>query len=487
MLLFTGKTSAYVFANAQGETVKQSGSGTVSFVLEYCYYCEKSHNVPTVTGYPEGYFEDGGQVTFRFGNIPNAFGDYTIHADFAETDNFLPHTASALFTVIIGQGHGEVTMNNWTFGQAPPNPVSNGHSASVTYEYFDGVLSLGATPPVNAGMYTLRATFGTTLHYRSFMAEITFTINKAPGFGEVTIAGWTFGQAPFAPSPIGGHTAQVSYEYFDGAVSLGATPPTNAGTYTVRGIFAEGANHLAHHSDAVEFTINKATGFGTITITDWVFGQAPSNPSHSGHIESVTFEYRDSQGTLLPNRPVNAGTYTVVGIFAESENHLAHHSGAVEFTITRAAGVFSGDISLNSFTASSFELAIHANVVTCENGLHWFNGQRVQYAASNTEALPENAIWHDNSILPTGFTVRQGHVYYVFVRLLGDNNHYYSEITMIVVRTTGAGQSTLGNVGRGGNATLSDGAIGGIVAGGCVTLLGLGGLVWVFIRRGRII
>ena len=78
-----------------------------------------------------------------------------------------------------------------------------------------------------------------------------------PSYG-VTIADWNYGGTAKTPIVIGNTSGGTeTFEYFDGATSLGATPPTVPGDYTVTATIAETANFLSGTATAT-FTINKA-------------------------------------------------------------------------------------------------------------------------------------------------------------------------------------------------------------------------------------
>jgi hypothetical protein len=194
--------------------------------------------------------------------------------------------------------------------------------------------------PRNAGIYDVVAHFDGAANYTVASATTTLTIGQATPAVNVESAMYTFdgnghpavgyvtGVPGEAPGPL-------SFTY-NGSTDV----PVNGGSYTVTASFAGSTNYVA------------ATGTGTIVITKatpsvTVSGGAftydgtphPATGSATGvggsNLSGLTFTYNGSSAA-----PVNAGSYDVVGTFAESTNYLAG-SATTTITINRASPTLS--------------------------------------------------------------------------------------------------------------------------------------------------
>jgi hypothetical protein len=159
---------------------------------------------------------------------------------------------------------------------AAPAATLEGVAPSLSY-YSGTYTSLaqlaGLTPlagaPVNAGTYTVLATFAGSKDYASAQALATFTIAQAGPSVTVSDAGGAYNGKPFPGSAtavgIDGTTSvsgSFSYTYYVGlgtsGTTLGSTPPTNAGTYTVVATFTNSDSNYTGGSAQTTFTISPA-------------------------------------------------------------------------------------------------------------------------------------------------------------------------------------------------------------------------------------
>ena len=102
------------------------------------------------------------------------------------------------------------------------------------------------------------------------------------------------------------------------------------------------ANHTSANNVNVSVTVNRANQSGvTAVLNGWTYGATANDPDTAGTIQesaAVTFEYSATQNfaTVLIERPVNAGTWYVRAQLAQTANHNAFTTPAVEFVITQA-------------------------------------------------------------------------------------------------------------------------------------------------------
>jgi hypothetical protein len=268
-------------------------------------------------------------------------GTYTVVATFAGNDNYEAASATASMTITRATVGILLFVNDVTYNGGPygagvlitgfePDPLP---PDSVTY---NGSTSL----PVNAGTYTVVATFNGSDLYEPATATATFTIHKATP--TVTVSGGTFtydGQPHPADAAVtggGGLSLGAPVLTYDGSPEA----PVDGGTYAVVGTYAGDANHHAASASAT-ITINKA--WPVVAVSGGTFtydGQAhPATASVVGvngvSLGAPSFTYN---GSVTP--PMNAGVYEVVWTFAGDVNYLGA-SGTATITIQKATPVLS--------------------------------------------------------------------------------------------------------------------------------------------------
>ena len=116
--------------------------------------------------------------------------------------------------------------------------------------------------PVSAGEYTASITLGGTT------ASVNYTVEKATQYGKVSMAGYTYGQAPSTPTltdRTGDANAQVTYRYStagSGSVQtwdIQNPPALNAGTYRMYASIGDTDNYYGFEAVYCEFVVAKAT------------------------------------------------------------------------------------------------------------------------------------------------------------------------------------------------------------------------------------
>ena len=171
-------------------------------------------------------------------------GEYTVVATFPGNANYEAGSASATLTITKSTVDIQINVNDVTYDGQP-------HPAGVTVsglhpDFFapDSVTYNGSTDnPVNAGTYTVVATFNGTAIYEAATATRTFVIRKATP--TVTVNGGTFtynGQphpATGSVTGIGGAPIGTPTFTYNG----GAAPPVTVGTYEVVATYAGSANY----------------------------------------------------------------------------------------------------------------------------------------------------------------------------------------------------------------------------------------------------
>jgi hypothetical protein len=186
-----------------------------------------------------------------------------------------------------------------------------------------------ATPPTGAGSYTATATVAQTTNYNEATSAATpFTISKATPTVVPTVGSYTYTGSPQGPNAVTtASTGNVTYNYAGSSGTVypaTATPPTNAGSYTVTAIVAADANYISASSTATSFVIKKAIPIATFQVYN-------SPVTYNGSAQSALIGIISSSGSgsigvIATGGAVaqtNAGTYAVTASFipADSVNY----------------------------------------------------------------------------------------------------------------------------------------------------------------------
>ena len=153
---------------------------------------------------------------------PTQVGSYTLTVTFAQTANYQGGSASDSFSITQGTlapGSVSLTIEGWTYGEAPNLPVLTGApaGAEVSYRYSgtanDGTAWNSDTAPSKAGSYKVTAHISAA-GYASFEAEASFTVARrlvsAPTLGD------TGGRT--ASSVYDGEEVRIAVTGYDGAL-----------------------------------------------------------------------------------------------------------------------------------------------------------------------------------------------------------------------------------------------------------------------------
>ena len=135
-----------------------------------------------------------------------------------------------------------------------------------TFEWVDGT----HIPVVGNGTYAAEWIFEPTdtEKYLTVSGRSNITVEKAQQYGKVSMAGYTYGQAPSTPTltdRTGDPNAQVTYEYSAANGSPVQTwdiqnpPALNAGTYSMFARIGATSNYNENNAEYCEFVVAKAT------------------------------------------------------------------------------------------------------------------------------------------------------------------------------------------------------------------------------------
>ena len=261
-------------------------------------------------------------------------------------------------------GSGTVAMEDYTYGDNLPAPVptstTNG-TADVSYRY-TGDHYDSDKAPVNAGNYTVTATFKATEIYNEAAATDSFTVSPK----ELTDNDVKFSSAEFTYNgEVQKPELQTSLTAEDYSVAYSDESSTKVNSYKVT-VTGKG-NYTG--SVTCTYTIKKANGSGSVTMADYTYGEAAPAPvaeSATNGTGDVHCTYEGRDGTTYAKSetaPTNAGSYTVTARFEESANATActatanftvHPKGLVadKFTLSQTEFTYNGEAQKPTVSAA---------------------------------------------------------------------------------------------------------------------------------------
>ena len=277
---------------------------------------------------------------------PSEAGNYTLTVTIPATLEYTAGEASCDFVV----SPREIGVSATATSLERVFDADNGTSADAFYEYlsvtnavqgdtvesiFAVVLKNAASEEINsiysAGEYSVSLNL-INLNYTvsGDMPVIAYSVTKAKMSVGVSIEGWTFGSAPFAPV-VSGIMEEAEYAFtYNGTENSGKVyssedAPENAGKYTVTVTVSDTDNYFGATAVSAEFTLGKASFETEVIISDRVYGETAQLPSvtvNPGN-GSVTYVYYSADGSveLGSEAPVNAGEYKVVATVTETHNY----------------------------------------------------------------------------------------------------------------------------------------------------------------------
>ena len=276
---------------------------------------------------------------------PTNVGSYSVVGTINDTN----YQGSASGTLVIAKAAGIVTLGSlsqtYDGTQQPATATTTPAGLTVTFTY-----NLSATPPTNAGSYSVVGTINDTNYQGS--ASGTLVIAKAAGIVTLGSLSQTYDgtqQPATATTTPAGLTVTFTYD-------LSATPPTNAGSYSVIGTI-NNTNYQGSASGTL--VIAKAAGIVTLGSLSQTYDgtQQPATATTTPAGLTVTFTY-----DLSATPPTNAGSYSVIGTI-NNINYQGSASGTL--VIAKAAGI----VTLGSLNQTYDNTPKSATATTNPSGL----------------------------------------------------------------------------------------------------------------------
>jgi hypothetical protein len=361
---------------------------------------------------------------------PTAAGTYTVVAGFAGSQDYGSASISATFT--IGQAAPTVTVTDGggMFDGSPfpatatiagvvsgvdNTPGSSLEGVPLVLTYYVGTNTTGTAlsgAPINAGSYTVVASFVGSLDYKTLSQQMSFVISQATPSVVASDAGGTYDGNPFSASATasGVGNASVSgtfgFTYYVGGTASGqgsSTAPTNAATYTVVAEFTSSdPNYVSTDSAPVTFAISPATPTVVASDAGGTYNAGPfaasasatglSDIAVSGSFAFTYYVGGSASGQGSWTAPTNAGTYTAVAAFTSTDSNYVTgptDSAPVIFTISPAtptvtAADAGGPDNGNSYPASATATGVGGATVSGSFAFTYYVGGAASGNGSST-------------------------------------------------------------------------------------------------------
>lgn len=243
-----------------------------------------------------------------------------------------------------------VSIEGWTFGSAPSDPVVEGimeeAGCSFTYNGAEnsGKVYSSEDAPENAGKYTVTVTVSDSENYFGMTAvSEEFVIERASFKTEVNISDRIYGETPQIPSvSVNPGNGSVTYVYYsaDGTVELGSEAPVNAGEYKVTATVAKTDNYNSATAEKA-FKVEKAAISPVVSsVSGSVYSGAAvaatlTEASNPGSAEVTYYFERLSGEEWLPvSEAKYAGSYRVKASVGESDNYFGGETEYYAFGIS---------------------------------------------------------------------------------------------------------------------------------------------------------
>jgi hypothetical protein len=262
-------------------------------------------------------------------------GQFAPASDSSQALTVTPATPTASVADAGGTYNGSAFAATATVAGVDNTPAATLEGVAPTLSYYRGSYTslgqlAGLTPlagaPVQAGAYTVLASFAGSADYSGGQALTSFTIAQASPTVSVSDAGGTYDGSAFPATArvngagsLEGVPVTLDYQQLDGSgkvvADLGSTAPSTAGSYQVSATFA-GSTDYAAASASAAFSVGRASPTVTwASPADITYGTALSSTQLDATANVPgTFAYSPDFGTVL-----GAGMHTLSVTFTPTD------------------------------------------------------------------------------------------------------------------------------------------------------------------------
>ena len=357
------KTQDFTITKAAAPTNIQSGTLTITNGLHKTYSFDLSTLLPKLTA-PCDYgtitydrkvdtnlgvgsfitLVDGktGELTLdanRSGTDEGQFGTITVTVSTSNYQDIILTINVIAKNRITPTGTPTLSKNAITYGDALNTIALSGKlhdnvnnvDVDGTFEWVDGT----HIPVVGNGTYAAEWIFEPTdtEKYLTVSGRSNITVEKAQPYGKVSMAGYTYGQAPSTPTltdRTGDPNAQVTYRYSaadSGSVQtwdISNPPELNAGTYRMYASIGDTDNYYGFEAVYCEFVVAKATPTYTVptgltakygqTLADVTLPDGWSWTDSSESVGGASTAAKTFQAKFTPTDAVNYNMVENIGL-----------------------------------------------------------------------------------------------------------------------------------------------------------------------------
>ena len=352
----------YMLTNAEASYTVAKATVTVTLHAQSAQYTGQNptvdQNAYSISG--NTYEQDLG-ITLSIAAGSVNVGSYDItatHTNYNFNVNYLPAkfeiTAAPLTVEITANGgsYGDVTAATAIAKDAQGEKVETKIVLTYTGQSNDGESYNNTVAPQKAGSYVVTATLTDANYMLTGNSTATFTVSKARLAVEITTSAAYNGEPQQATVKVTGGDESL--------YTLTNNGGTDVGNYPVSLTLQDTHNYVWYYNDAefggatltVNFNITIADNSVTVSgVNGWTYGEQAVIPSATATFGNATVMYSTAaDGVYVTDVPVNAGTYFVKAVVAETANYRGAESKPQSFEIAQAQNGFVTHYDRNDWT-----------------------------------------------------------------------------------------------------------------------------------------
>ena len=342
----------YTLTNAEASYTVAKASVTVTLHAQSAQYTGQTptvdQNAYSISG--NTYEQDLG-ITLSIAAGSVNVGSYDITATHTN-GNFNVNYVSAKFEITAAPLTVEITANGGSYGDVTAataiakdeqgERVETQIVLTYTGQSNDGESYNNTVAPQKAGSYVVTATLANANYALTGNNTATFTVSKARLVVEITTSAAYNGELQKATVKVTGGDESL--------YTLTNNGGTDVGNYPVSLTLQDTHNYVWYYNDAefgggtltVNFNITIADNSVTVSgVNGWTYGEQAVIPSATATFGNATVMYSTAaDGVYVTDVPVNAGTYFVKAVVAETANYRGAESKPQSFEIAKAQNGF---------------------------------------------------------------------------------------------------------------------------------------------------
>lgn len=294
-----------------------------------------------------------------------------LNYDYSAADGYHAdgHYVERTLTVTVAAGKNtwteDLSIKDWTYGQAPSAPSAKAEHGSVTFTYSaDPEGTFTEKVPDQAGIWYVRAHADGGSEYESLTLTRQFTIRKAVPSPELPAVKASYGQT------LKDLKLPEGFAFADPSLSVGTVGTRSfAAVYTPK----DTANYEVLTDLSLSVTVQKAENRFTEapSLKGWTYGSKANAPAAKTAFGTPYFLYSGkTDGTYTSSVPTAAGTWYLKAVTDGTDNYKGITSDPVSFVIEPKPYQENGSIRIPKIDGSTdlSRLEIKDGDVTLKQG-----------------------------------------------------------------------------------------------------------------------